>query len=54
MRLWESRVDVLWCARASHMKTWIAELRAQQNQASPEGPKRTTAHLHGARKLGHT
>ena len=33
--------------RQAHMNTWIAELRAQQNQASPEGPNRTTAHQTG-------
>ena len=31
----------------AHMKTCMAELRAQQNQASPEGPNRTTAHQTG-------
>ncbi len=34
------------------MNTWIAELSAQQNQASPEGPNRMTAH-HTGKNLRH-
>ena len=29
----------------AYINTWMAEFRAQQKYASPEGPNRTTAHL---------
>lgn len=36
-------------AATAHMSTWIAELSAQQNHASPPGPYLTTAHHTGAK-----